>query len=110
MAKQYGKDPRSTQSFTSASSVSIEVHDTVNVITGTASDSTVTFSLASASTPQPGDEVIFKVTDGGGANTLSFGSGFTASNITLTANKTQVVPFIYDGSNFVQSGSSVQID
>lgn len=40
----------------------------------------------------------------------TFGTGFTAPEMTGVAGKTKVASFIYDGSTFIQAGAEVQLD
>jgi hypothetical protein len=45
-----------------------------------------------------------------GSETTIFGTGMQGATITGTAGKTKCVEFVYDGTNFVEAGTPVQID
>lgn len=45
-----------------------------------------------------------------GTETTIFGTGMQGATITGAAGKTKTVLFIYDGTNFVEAGTPVQID
>ncbi len=44
------------------------------------------------------------------ARTITWGSGFVASAMSGTSNKTKVQSFIYDGEVFIAKGASAQLD
>lgn len=74
--------------------------DTTNVVVNLADGSTSTV---------PGAQVVFKITASSTAaeDTIFWGSGFVAPDFTVDTLKTSTASFIYDGSNYVLTGTAV---
>lgn len=65
---------------------------------------------AAAGEAEQGDEMIVKLANDGTIRTVTFGTGFKASGtVAGTVNKTIVVSFIYDGTNWFETGRSAAI-
>lgn len=57
-----------------------------------------------------GAELVLKITSDGTGRDVTCGTNLTGPVIAGVAGKTKVASFVYDGSAFVASGASVQID
>lgn len=53
---------------------------------------------------------IFVKSKTNGTETTIFGTSMSGATITGVAGKTKCVEFVYDGTNFVEAGTPVQID
>ncbi len=53
---------------------------------------------------------IFLKSKTNGTETTIFGTGMSGATITGVAGKTKCVELVYDGTNFVEAGTPVQID
>ena len=69
-----------------------------------------TLALSPDAKPVVGDEVILKVSSDATARDLTFGNGFTAPVLKGVINKTKVQNFVYDGTNFIPTGTALQIN
>jgi hypothetical protein len=54
--------------------------------------------------------IMFVKSKTNGTETTIFGTGMQGATITGVDGKTKTVAFIYDGTNFVEAGTPVQID
>jgi hypothetical protein len=54
--------------------------------------------------------IIFIKLKTNGTETTAFGTTMSGATLTGAAGKTKTVVFVYDGTNFVESGTPVQID
>lgn len=68
-----------------------------------------TLELGSDGTPQIGDEIIVKASSDGVARDLEFTTGMKAPILNGTANRTKVVAFVFDGTEFIATAPSVEI-
>lgn len=95
--------------LTYAASIDVTLTESVTLATlSLTGDATI--DLDAESKCSPGDQVVFKLTADGTDRDVTFGTGFTGPVNTVTANKTDVVTFIYDGTGFIQTSAAVQID
>ncbi|RHR56600.1 hypothetical protein [Parabacteroides sp. AF17-28] len=94
--------------------VGAQVFDIVNNLTIVDGSSVVatdnrTLDLTADPDLAPGARVIVKTTSTA-TEKLNPGTGVKGESITGVAGKTFVTEYVYDGSGFVQTGKSIQID
>jgi hypothetical protein len=106
--RYYGRTA-SQQILADSATLEAKVEDTVNYLDVSLTQN-ATLSLHNDSKPAPGDEIVLKVASDSTGRDVSMGSGFKGPTLSGVANKTKTVRFMYDGTNFVQVGASVQID
>ncbi len=92
-----------------AASMQANVKESRSIIT-LAMTGAGTLTLSPDATPTVGDEIILKVSSDATARELTFGTGFIAPVLAGTINKTKVICFMYDGSNFIATSAAVQIN
>jgi hypothetical protein len=97
--------------LTATGAQAVTVTDMFFVINGVTTEATGnrTINLTIDSELKPGAQLLVKSKTNGTETTI-FGTGMQGATITGVAGKTKVVSFIYDGTNFVEAGTPVQID
>ena len=69
----------------------------------------MTIDLDISAQMRPGAELIVKLNTAG-TETTSFGTGIQAPDIVGVAGKTKVQAFVFDGVDFIATGTPMQID
>lgn len=93
----------------SAATIALDVENSLQHTT-IALEEAATINVTPAAGLEPGAILVLKVSSDGTARDLTLGTGITGPALSGVINKTKVVSFIYDGSNFVQMAAAVQID
>lgn len=70
----------------------------------------MTVNLTEVITPPVGSLILIEVVSDSSARTITWGTGMVGPALVTVATKTHVIEFFFDGSNFVASGASAQIN
>lgn len=100
-----------TTSDADSLTLALEVDNLVEFVTidSTTLDTILTINVADVSSVRTGAELYIKATADGTDRDISFGTNITGTDNTVTANKTDVLYFIFDGSAYLLVSSN-QID
>ena len=96
-------------SATGAQALSIENDMTVVDGVTNAASGNRTLNLTIADSVKAGARLFLKLKTAA-TETTAFGTGMSGATITGVAGKTKTVECVYDGTNFVEAGTPVQID
>lgn len=94
-----------SKTFASTIAATINRPDTFITLATLSGDATVNLTVDAV--VLPGARLFIKSTSDGTARTLTFGTGFTAKALAGTISKSNVSSFIYDGTNFVNTGTQI---
>jgi hypothetical protein len=99
------------QALTATGAQALEIDNQQTIIDGVTVEATAdrTLDLTIGETVKPGARLFIKLKTNGTEDTI-FGDNMQGTTITGVAGKTKVVEFVYDGANFVEAGTPVQID
>lgn len=108
------KWPQGAATVLLMTAVGVQAYDIINNLTIVDGSSVVatdnrTLNLTADAGLTPGARVIVKTTSTA-TEKLNPGTGVKGEAITGVAGKTFVAEYVYDGSGFVQTGKSIQID
>lgn len=92
-----------------ASTIELDVEDTVNVVK-VALTGAATLSMSANSKAVVGNKIALVVSSDATGRDLTFGTGIKAPVLAGVANKTKVQELIYDGGQWVACSAPVQID
>lgn len=111
----YGISYASTNTLTSADTISVEVDEwdnTYKLTPDTNLTRVIELNLLSSNGDVPGSKVTFIVTasNTGAADTLSWGSGFKYSQVTVDSLKAKTIRFQHDGSNYIPICTPVEFE
>jgi hypothetical protein len=100
-----------TEALTATGTQAISINEAVTFIDGVTVEATGnrTIDLTIADDIETGS-IIYVSNKTNGTETLTFGTGITSTVITGVAGKTINQAFVYNGTAFVATGASIQID
>lgn len=100
-----------TLSLSATGAQALTIDNQMTVIDGvtTVATGNRTINLTINSLVKTGARIFLKLKTTGTETTI-FGTGMSGATITGVAGKTKTVEFVYDGTNFVEAGTPVQID
>jgi hypothetical protein len=104
-------DNATTVALTATGAQAVSITDDLTIINGVSVSATGnrTINLTIDDEITVGARIFLKSkTDG--TETTIFGTGMQGATITGASGKTKCVEFVYDGTNFVEAGTPVQID
>ena len=84
--------------------------NTMVTIDSSTLDAPLTVSIGTLNSVRTGSVLTVKARASSGDEIITWGTNMTGLNDTITATKQVVIPFIYDGTGFIKSGTAVQID
>lgn len=108
---KYPFGPADEVVLTAEGAQAIEVNNMLTIVDGatTAATDDRTLNLEIDDNLEVGARIFLK-SKTTATETTAFGDGIIGADIAGTAGKTKCVEFVYDGSNFVEVGTPVQID
>ncbi|MFA7466964.1 MAG: hypothetical protein WCY82_01705 [Desulfotomaculaceae bacterium] len=101
----------STLALTATGAQALTVYNEMTIVDGVTTKATGnrTINLTISDSVKAGARIFCKLKTNG-TETTEFGTGMSGATITGVAGKTKTVEFVYDGTNFVEAGTPVQID
>lgn len=98
-------------SLTATGAQALSIDNQMTVVDGVTTEATGnrTINLTVNSLVKAGARIFCKLKTNG-TETTAFGTTMSGATITGVAGKTKCVEFVYDGTNFVEAGTPVQID
>lgn len=98
-------------SLTATGAQALTIDNDMTIVDGVTVEATGnrTINLTVSSLIAAGARIFFKLKTNG-TETTAFGTTMSGATITGVAGKTKCVEFVYDGTNFVEAGTPVQID
>lgn len=103
--------PATLVALTAAGAQAIAIANDLTIVDGVTVEATGnrTLNLTVDASVNPGSRMLVK-SKTNGAETTIFGTTMQGTTVVGVAGKTKCVEFIYDGTNFVEAGTPVQID
>jgi hypothetical protein len=104
-------DNASAASLTATGAQAISIVDDMTIIDGVTVEATGnrTINLTIDDEVIVGARILLRLKTNG-TETTAFGTGMQGATLTGAAGKTKNVEFVYNGTNFVEAGTPVQID
>jgi hypothetical protein len=98
-------------SLTATGAQALSIDNQMTVVDGVTTEASGnrTINLTVNSLVKAGARILFKLKTNG-TETTAFGTTMSGATLTGAAGKTKNVEFVYDGTNFVEAGTPVQID
>lgn len=97
------------QSPASAATIAVSVTNSKTIV-NLSLDTAATVNVTIDEDLPTGAELHLKITSDGTGRDVTCGTNLTGPVISGVASKTKVASFVYDGSAFVASGASIQLD
>jgi len=101
----------STVALTATGAQALAISDHLTIVDGVTVEATGNRTLnLTIDQGTPAGARIFVKSKTAATETTIFGTGMSGATITGVAGKTKCVEFVYDGTNFVEAGTPIQID
>jgi len=103
--------PASVVALNATGAQAITVENDMTIVDGVTVQATGnrTLNLTVDKSVNPGSRLFVK-SKTAATETTAFGTAMQGATVTGVAGKTKTVEFVYDGTNFVEAGTPVQID
>lgn len=100
-----------TEALSATGAQAITITNQMTIVDGVTTEATGnrTINLTIDSQVETG-AILFVKSKTNGTETTIFGTGMSGATITGVAGKTKTTVFIYDGTNFVEAATPIQID
>lgn len=93
-----------------SATLAVNIKQMVNTVEVGEMAANMTVNLTVAGQVTPGASLIMKLKSDGTGRDVTFGTGFLSPVLSGVADKTKYASFIYDGTQFVPTGTPVQVD
>jgi hypothetical protein len=100
-----------TEALSATGTQAVSIWNDLTIIDGVtaAASGNRTINLTISDAVKAGARLVCKLKTAA-TETTAFGTGMSGATITGVAGKTKNVEFVYDGTNFVEAGTPIQID
>lgn len=98
-----------SQSVAYAATVEVPVRNQKTIVDISEMSGDMTVNLDNGEELRPGAELIINTKSDATARTVTLGTGIAGTSVAGTIDKTKVFTFVYDGENFLHTGTN-QID